>query len=92
MKRFKLIRELPTFHVGDEFILDSDGCLYLAETCHPNSHWKSKVMAYHKNTLEKFPNILEDWFVEIEPTKIERVREMLEELKNEIDEYLEEEW
>ncbi|MBQ8984303.1 hypothetical protein IJ098_00390 [Candidatus Saccharibacteria bacterium] len=89
MKRYKLLKELPTFQAGDIFTLDEDGCLYLTEPCDFNNHWKSRVMAYHKNTLERFPNILEDWFEEIESTKTERIRELLEELKDEIDNYLE---
>lgn len=95
MKHYKLLKELPTFHAGDIFTLAEDGCLYLTEPVDFNHHWKSRVMAYHKNTLERFPNILEDWFEEIESTKstkIERIREMLESLKDEIDNYLEENW
>lgn len=103
MKHYKLLKELPTFHAGDIFILDEDGCLYWSERyqedadrgCSCYGHWKPRVMAYHKNTLERFPNILEDWFEEIESTKstkIERIREMLESLKDEIDNYLEENW
>lgn len=65
MKRYRLLKELPTFHAGDIFTLGEDGCLYLTEPCDFNHHWKPRVMAYHKNTLSSFPNILEDWFEEI---------------------------
>lgn len=66
MKRYKLLRELPTFKAGDEFVLKDDGCLYLADLPGKNGqHWKGNVMAYHRNTLAHFPNILGDWFEEI---------------------------
>lgn len=92
VKRYRLLKDLPTFNAGDEFELRDDGCLYLAkDTSEFSWHWKDNVMAYHKNTLARFP-VLEDWFEEIEPTKTERIREMLESLKEEIDNYLEENW
>lgn len=75
MKRYKLLKDLPTFNAGDEFVLRDNGCLYLnkvdAVTGYLTGvgHWKNDVMAYHKRTLEQFPNILEDWFEEIEEPK-----------------------
>lgn len=65
-KRYRLKRALPTFREGDEFELRPDGCLYLCKTSASWRHWKNRVMAYHRNTLELFPNILEDWFEEID--------------------------
>lgn len=62
--KYKLIKDLPTFNKGDIFEL-RDGHLYLLETEDSSRHWKDKVMAYHRRTLEQFPNILEDWFEEI---------------------------
>nr|DAJ29223.1 MAG TPA: hypothetical protein [Caudoviricetes sp.] len=56
MKRYKLLKELPTFDAGDEFYLDSNNSLRLKG---------SDIMAYNHKTLEKFPNILTDWFEEI---------------------------
>lgn len=56
MKRYKLIKDLPTFNAGDEFYLDSNNDLRLKG---------SDIMAYNHKTLEKFPNILTDWFEEI---------------------------
>lgn len=53
MKYYKLLKDLPAFKAGDIFVLKKDG-LYLE---------RSRVMAYHKQTLKKFPNILTDWFV-----------------------------
>lgn len=59
-RRYRLIKDLPTFKAGEIFVLenaiehkglfrDSDG-----------------IMAYHQKTLEKFPNILTDWFEPVE--------------------------
>ena len=64
MKRYKLKRDLPTFNAGDEFCLNNNNDLYLKD---------SNIMAYNHITLEKFPNILTDWFEEI-PEKYERWR------------------
>lgn len=67
MKRYKLVKDLPTFKAGDEFVLKDDGNLYLADLPGKGScHWKGNVMAYHRNTLAHFPNILGEWFEEIE--------------------------
>lgn len=60
MKRYKLKRDLPTFKAGDEFYLDSNNDLRLKG---------SDIMAYNHKTLEKFPNILKDWFEEIHDDK-----------------------
>lgn len=56
MKRYKLLKDLPNFNAGDEFYLDSNNDLRLKG---------SDAMAYNHHTLEKFPNILTDWFKEI---------------------------
>lgn len=61
MKRYKLLKDLPTFKAGDVFYLSEMGSL-LREG--------DKVPAYSWATLDKFPNILTDWFEEIkEPTR-----------------------
>ena len=60
MKRYKLKKDLPTFKAGDEFYLDSNNDLRLKV---------SDIMAYNHKTLEKFPNILKDWFEEIPELK-----------------------
>lgn len=61
MKRYKLKRELPTFKAGDIFIYIEGGNLV---------HENDNVVAYGWRTLEKFPNIMTDWFEEIkEPTR-----------------------
>lgn len=64
MKRYKLKKDLPTFKVGDEFYLDSANDLRFKG---------SDITAYNDKTLEKFPNILKDWFEEI-PEKYKRWR------------------
>ena len=64
MKRYKLKRDLPTFNAGDEFCLNNNNDLYLKD---------SNIMAYNHITLEKFPNILTDWFEEIHEYKRRRV-------------------
>lgn len=65
LSRYKLLKELPTFNIGDEFFLDPNGGLWLDEKINgePNT---SRVMAYNSKTLEKFPNILRDWFEPVE--------------------------
>ena len=56
MKRYKLKRDLPTFKAGDRFVLIDSGSLI---------HESDGVVAYSWTTLDKFPNILTDWFEEI---------------------------
>lgn len=61
MKRYKLKRDLPTFKAGEIFYLSDSGNL-LRES--------DNVPAYSWSTIDKFPNILTDWFEEIkEPTR-----------------------
>lgn len=61
MKRYKLKRDLPTFKAGDIFYLSGMGNLF---------HESEGVVAYSWSTIDKFPNILTDWFEEIkEPTR-----------------------
>ncbi len=76
-KRYRLLKDLPTFKSGDEFFTDEYGSLWLEQNIceQPNT---SRVMAYHGKTIDKFPNILEEWFEEIKPAepliKNEKVR------------------
>lgn len=56
MKRYKLKRDLPTFKAGEIFYLSDAGNL-LRES--------DNIAAYSWTTLDKFPNILTDWFEEI---------------------------
>ena len=59
-KRYKLKRDLPTFKAGDIFYLSSMGNLF---------HESEGVVAYSWSTIDKFPNILTDWFEEIKPAE-----------------------
>lgn len=56
MKRYKLKRDLPTFKAGEIFYINEGGSL-IRES--------DGVAAYSWITLDKFPNILTDWFEEI---------------------------
>ena len=61
MKRYKLKRDLPTFKAGDMFHLIESGSLI---------HDGDNIVTYSWSTIDKFPNILTDWFEEIkEPTR-----------------------
>lgn len=62
MKRYKLLKDLPTFKAGDLFYTSEYGALVYDDG-------GFGIMAYAQSTLEKFPNILTEWFEEIkEPT------------------------
>lgn len=65
MTKYKLLKDLPTFKAGDIFEIDNDRNLYLIDK-KDSRHWCERVMAYHHKTLERFPNILEEWFEKIE--------------------------
>ena len=56
MKYYKLAKDLPTFKKGELFYMDSSGSL-----CRD----KDDILAYYYTTVARFPNILEDWFVEV---------------------------
>lgn len=55
MKRYKLLKDLPTFKAGDLFYISEHGDLVRDDG----------VMAYAQQTLDMFPNILTEWFEEI---------------------------
>nr|DAS46511.1 MAG TPA: hypothetical protein [Caudoviricetes sp.] len=59
MKRYKLLKDLPTFKAGDMFYMSQYGALIYDDG-------DFGVMAYARSTLEKFPNILKEWFEEIQ--------------------------
>lgn len=66
MKRYKLKRNLPTFKAGDVFYLSDTGNLFDRNFLHA----KSSHIVYSFKEIDKFPNILTDWFEEIdEPTR-----------------------
>lgn len=58
MKRYRLKKDLPTFKAGDKFYLCCEGLVW------DNPEGKD-IVAYALRTLEKFPNILTEWFEEI---------------------------
>ncbi len=57
MKYYKLAKDLPTFEQGELFYMDDSGNLCRA---------KDNMLAYCHTTVAKFPNILEDWFYEVQ--------------------------
>ena len=56
MKRYKLKRDLPTFKAGEIFYISDAGNLFRES---------DDIAAYSWSTIDKFPNILTDWFEEI---------------------------
>ena len=64
MKHYKLLKDLPTFKAGDEFELNNRGDLIFVRGVEEPKDGKTLV-AYAGSTLEKFPNILKDWFEEM---------------------------
>lgn len=58
MKRYKLLKDLPTFKAGDLFYISEYGALVYDDG-------DGGVMAYARQTLDAFPNILTEWFEEI---------------------------
>lgn len=72
MKRYKLLKDLPTFKAGDEFFISKSGDLIAGTPEEPKTVRVREItpievnlMAYSKETLEQFPNILTDWFEEV---------------------------
>ena len=67
MKRYKLRKDLPTFKAGQLAYISKTGNL-IAGT--PENQKTTEtgliIMIYHETTLKKFPNILTEWFEEIE--------------------------
>lgn len=61
MKLYRLKKDLPTFNAGDEFELTPCGALVQI------TNGRTGVCAYSASTLEKFPNILADWFEKVAP-------------------------
>lgn len=65
-KRYKLKKDLPTFKAGEIFEIYDSNLYKVNET---DEDTEFEVMAYHKQTLERFPNILTEWFEEIKPAE-----------------------
>lgn len=70
MKQYKLLKDLPTFKVGQLAYVSSLGNLMAGTPEEPETADTGlNLMMYHRGTLEKFPNILTEWFEEVqEPT------------------------
>lgn len=78
MKRYKLLKDLPTFKAGEKFFISDSGNLIAGTPSNPKQitvetryglSMKIDLMAYAQETLEEFPNILTDWFEEVEEAK-----------------------
>lgn len=54
MEYYMLKKDLPTFKAGDKFYIDYKDDLVSSDGRH--------IVVYSRQTLEKFPNILTDWF------------------------------
>lgn len=69
MKQYRLLKDLPTFKAGQLAYISKTGNL-IAGT--PENQETTEtgliIMIYHETTLKKFPNILTEWFEEIELT------------------------
>ena len=66
MKYYKLKNDIPMFKKGDLFFIHpEEGCLLQKDTLR---------LAYHKKTLEKNPEILKNWFEEVEESENKRWR------------------
>nr|DAT07045.1 MAG TPA: hypothetical protein [Caudoviricetes sp.] len=67
MRYYKLLKDLPTFKAGQLAYISKTGNL-IAGT--PENQKTTEtgliIMIYHETTLKKFPNILTEWFEEIE--------------------------
>ena len=58
MKIYKLTKDIPMFKKGDLFFIHPEqGCLVQKDTLR---------LAYHKETLDKNPEILKDWFEDVQ--------------------------
>lgn len=70
MKRYKLLKDLPTFKAGQLAYISEQGSLIAGNPDKPEiTDAGVRLMMYHKTTLDKFPEILTEWFEEIkEPT------------------------
>lgn len=62
-KRYRLLKDLPTFDAGDEFYIAHTGALWYDGG---GDDYEDDVCAYSTQTLMKFSNILTDWFEPID--------------------------
>ena len=66
MKRYKLLKDLPTFKAGQLAYISKTGNLIAGTPENQKTTEMGLIMIYHETTLKKFPNILTEWFEEIE--------------------------
>lgn len=68
MRRYVLKKDLPTFKAGQLAYISKQGNLIAGTPDKPEvTNTGVHLMIYHKTTLEKFPEILTEWFEEKEP-------------------------
>lgn len=66
MKRYKLLKDLPTFKAGQLAYISKTGNLIAGTPENQETtDYGLIIMIYHETTLKKFPNILTEWFEEI---------------------------
>ena len=66
MRLYKLLKDLPTFKAGQLAYVSSLGNLMAGTPEEPEIAYTGlNLMMYHKTTLDKFPEILTEWFEEI---------------------------
>lgn len=79
MRKYRLLKDLPTFKAGEMFTITEFGDLISITHTIPSAitGLPHCVVAYTKKTLEKFPNILKDWFEEVreQPKTIEVLKD-----------------
>jgi hypothetical protein len=74
MKRYKLLKDLPTFKAGQLAYISKQGNLIAGTPEKPETTGIGMdLMIYHEITLKKFPNILTDWFEEIQEEPIDSI-------------------
>lgn len=67
MKRYKLLKDLPTFKAGQLAYISKTGNLIAGTPENQETTDTGLIlMIYHETTLKKFPNILTEWFEEIQ--------------------------
>lgn len=64
-KKYRLKKDLPIFKVGDIFYISSKGNLLKRGRCISDC-----IIAYDASMLNRFPNILTDWFEEIKEESV----------------------
>lgn len=68
-RRYRLLKDLPTFKAGGTFHISAKGSLV------SDNEFSKGIVAYARSTLAKFPSILTDWFEEIWPQQLRIVNE-----------------